>query len=742
MSLLRRARQGSAVPAFGGVPGSTFGTARGPSYADVGTDQGAGMAISQFLSDVGRRFTGDAAEQRLKHSLDAAGTEGMTAGADLARQVGSALADAKPGDQISFPAINLRRDDTDQGDAYDKALATAYLTNMDTQAEAHALKLAGEHPDDPQAFKTRWDAAGAALLKQLPEDMRPAAEGEWQRKGLRQLAVITEAGRQKSLAEANATLVTAGENYRTNAMNAWRTNNQTAIEEWDAKVRQTIDARTDLDPRRKAQILAEYEGEARAQSVLGHFDAAKRGGLGTAETFIKAFEDPKTHPALDPAARDTLARHMRADLAGLKAERAVALAGVRDDAHTAEEALRMGRQYPALDQLRARARAVGDVDTLSRLDNAQSIARDVAGFAKMSIVDQQAEISRRSQTVKDDSDNRRLDEYQRIAVATRQGVQADTLAFADMVGARKVAPLDLSNPKAMAASLAARVEDAKWAEQFYGVPSVSPLKKAEVDGMKAALDTMTVNDKAVALGAMAGSLGTKRLPPVLQQLHAVAPEFAHAGAIAMQGDMGTAADILLGDDVRRAMGKSEGGAPKMYLPTGPGSVDTMRASLISAMPDDAFKGLDPAVRAGIQDTVISLYAAASYKAGDANQLTVNTDRLNDAVKRMTGGILEHRGGHLLAPVRGMSQDDFDTLMKGLTDEDIGKPTNMAGTPVSAADLKKYGKLVSVGNGRYAVMIGDRALADPATMSDPMLRGRYVLDLGAIAQRKGTGKGGN
>lgn len=734
MSLLGRARAGQRVPTFGGAAPASRG-ARGPAYADLGIDQGAAAAVGQFISDLGSRVTGEAADERFAQRIKSANAEGLQQGGNLARQVADQLTNAKAGEQFTFPALPLRNDQTDEGAAFDNAVGTAYLTNLDVSAEAFAQKLATEHPDDPAAFTQRWQAAGDAMVKQLPVEMQAGAGAEWQKKGLRHVVPISVAARQKSLAEANAQLVTAADEYQGRALNAWRADDADGVDEWDQKYRQTIAARTDLDAREKAAVLLKYEQSARAQTAFGHFDAAKSRGLGAAETWLRRFEDPEASPVTDPTERDALARHMRHDLGSLKAERQVQLAQLHDDRRVAEEAMLSGRQFPALDQLRARAKALGDADTLTRLEAAQGIARDVDGFAKQSLTDQRAEIERRRLSVATAADNARLDNFERIYRTTVSGVQSDPLAFAEAVGARKMAPLDISNPKALGASLAARVEDAKWAEKFYGLRDVSPLKKVEVDALTMALDNLPAVDKAQALGAMTLNLGPQRLPSVLEQLHLAAPSFAHAGAIAMQGDMGTASDILLGEEVSRTVGKADGATPKMYLPTGAGSAESIRLNLVSAMPEEALRGIDPAVRQGVDQAVMNVYAAMAYKAGDANHQQVNPERLKQAVQKVTGGFVEFRGAKVLAPVRGMNQDDFDKLVKGVLDQDMGYAVSADGTPVTAGELRKYGNLVGLGNGRYAVMIGGKAVADPTTAKDPVLRGRFVLDLGALAARR-------
>jgi hypothetical protein len=731
MSLLRQARSGTRVPRFD--RGSSGLGARGRSYADLGSDEGASAAVGEFLSDWGRRVLGDAAETREQGRVETANRQGVTAGGALARQVGEQLKQAGPGDSLSIPSLPLLRNNTAEGDAFDHAVGTAYLTSLDVMAEDYAQRVAGEHPDDPQAFRARWDAAGQAVVGQLPAEMQAGASAEWMRKGLRHVAPIAEASRQKSLAEANATLISSADQYQTRALNAWRSGDQSAMTEWDAKFRETVAARTDLDARQKTRLVDAYQDAARTQSVLGHFDGAKRQGLGAAERFIADLEDPRSQPDLDPTVRDQLTRHMRGDLATLKAERQVAVAALRDDARAAQDALMSGRQFPALGQLRTRARVLGDTDTLSSLDAAEGIARDVAGFAQLPPRDQAAEITRRGQRVGSEVDNRRLDYFERIHRQTVAGVRDDPLGFAAASGVRQVAPIDIGSAQGLAGSLAQRVKDAEWAQQFYGIGVVPLLRKPEAEAMNAVLSTMPATDKAVVLGAMAGSLGPKHLPSVLEQAHAADPEFAHAGAIAASGDMGTAGDILLGEEVRRNFGKAGDGVPKMYLPTGPGATDIMRSKLFETMPDDAFKGFNPDIRRGLEESVVSLYAGLSYKAGDANQTTLNERRLKDAVSRVTGGILDWRGGRVLAPVRGMDQDGFDGLMKGLTESDIGTPTTADGTKVSVEVLRRYGKLVAVGPGRYAVTIGEKAVADPSTKDDPLLRGRYVLDLGAIAR---------
>ena len=99
---------------------------------------------------------------------------------------------------------------------------------------------------------------------------------------------------------------------------------------------------------------------------------------------------------------------------------------------------------------------------------------------------------------------------------------------------------------------------------------------------------------------------------------------------------------------------------------------------------------------------------------------------------ISGGILEQPNGgrvdRIVAPVRGMSQDRFYDLFDSLADDDVAGA--LAGTSkITAKDIKRYGVLESINDGRYLVNIAGR----PATTvtGDP-----FILDLGAIARRSG------
>ena len=96
---------------------------------------------------------------------------------------------------------------------------------------------------------------------------------------------------------------------------------------------------------------------------------------------------------------------------------------------------------------------------------------------------------------------------------------------------------------------------------------------------------------------------------------------------------------------------------------------------------------------------------------------------------MTGGVLIHNGGSLIAPARGMSQAQFDSVMGTVKDDDLAGVTTLSGQPVTAAYLQRSARLESVGDGRYFVLLGSNPMSPVYAMK--MENGQpkpFVLDL--------------
>ena len=107
-----------------------------------------------------------------------------------------------------------------------------------------------------------------------------------------------------------------------------------------------------------------------------------------------------------------------------------------------------------------------------------------------------------------------------------------------------------------------------------------------------------------------------------------------------------------------------------------------------------------------------------------------------------GGILRFNGSQVLPPVPGMNQTRFNNLVSRMRDADLNEygfwmdrqqnfrpslaPVDPTGEPVTADDIRRWGKFESIGNGRYIVEMGDGYLMSPN--GEP-----YIIDLRSYAK---------
>jgi hypothetical protein len=119
-------------------------------------------------------------------------------------------------------------------------------------------------------------------------------------------------------------------------------------------------------------------------------------------------------------------------------------------------------------------------------------------------------------------------------------------------------------------------------------------------------------------------------------------------------------------------------------------------------------------------------------ANDPKGTEYSSNRLQQAVDDVTGGIVSMNGARTIAPERGMSQSRFDGLMNGFTDTDLAGVTDQNGRAVSANYLRAQGHLEAIGPGRYMVNFagpGEKPIYAYSGWGDaPGSVDRFILDL--------------
>lgn len=683
-----------------------FGGGGGLNYGRL-AEAGPQGAVFGFLRRAGQELMDAGLEAQARQAVTEQTAAGLAGGQEAGRASAQALAEGRT------PDMPIAADgSTISGQAYNKAMFTAYLSRLDVTAEEMAVKISADHPTDPAAFRKRWDAVQQQLVQSVPPEYQPQALQEFSRKGLRYLHPIAVAQQKQELASANAQMLRDSDLFSTRAANAWRADSRAEAGEFTDKWLKVLDARTDLDPMEKEQARLQFGHNMSRHAALGAFDRVKARGLGAAARFIAEFENPATHPDLSPDLKAKVANEMRADLSELKAQQRAAMADLRLEAQDLTARIHAG--YDAdLSGVIKRARALGDSQTAGHLQTLQANQDFASSFRRLSLPDQKAAMALADQRAKAGTDAASAQQAvlaRRMFEANVQGIHQDPYAWAAERG-EAVPQIDWAKPE----TITARIRFADGLSAKHGVP-VPPLSTHEVQGLADSIKAAPLDQQAALLGSLSKGAG-QRLPQLLSQIKDHAPEAANAAVISAQGAPGLARELLQGAKVRREL-KGE------YLPS---KDETLKLALDQAMPHDLFANIDPADQRAVTESVLSLYAARSYAVGAKIQSTLDSKRLRQAVHDVVGGVVEHKGRPLLAPVRGMGQDGFDNLLGSLTEADLQGARAATGAPVTRAQIRDHARLESLGGGRYLVNIADGYVQGA--------NGRaLVLDLGSVASR--------
>ncbi len=299
---------------------------------------------------------------------------------------------------------------------------------------------------------------------------------------------------------------------------------------------------------------------------------------------------------------------------------------------------------------------------------------------------------------------------------------------------RAPAPLNPADPAAFRGGLQMRASIAAFASQNWQTKALPAIDKADAEQLQGVLEKADPATRARIFSDITAAIPDERIRNAtfgkLAQKDGKAATMAFAGALYGQAP-DTAASILRG---QHAMEVDERNNP---LKEGEGK-QAFGDALDKSLPQGAFSlaaRTDPTgPYATMRAATVARYADLTAQSGDHK---FSQDRLDQASKDVTGGILEHNGGKFIAPQRGMPQSDFDRILWGLKDQDFAGVTTLTGQPLTAEYMRSTAKLESVGDGRYGVLLGsdpskpiyayrlDPTGAEPASKFVLDLRGRKL-----------------
>lgn len=338
-----------------------------------------------------------------------------------------------------------------------------------------------------------------------------------------------------------------------------------------------------------------------------------------------------------------------------------------------------------------------------------------------------------------ETDARRLTIATEVRDRTAKALADDPLdhtvaALAETAGMAPPAPLDVGNPIAFRGGLAARAQWAAVGGRTFETAPMPALTAAEATQVRAALDAADPAGKARIYGDIVASTtgGTRSAT-----LARIASKNGTGGMVeAFAGGM-FGMDPAIGESIIRGQGALK--LKDAYNPMAAGNKENSSAAIDKYFPAGAFT---LAARTDPQGAYAVMRGAVVARVADIAATDPNFDgKFTDAMferaaNDVTGGVVRHNGGSLIAPARGMSQRGFDAKMSGLTDSDLQGVTTQSGTPITAEYVRNNAQLESLADGRYLVRLGrdpERpiyAFRSLGVMGQPMRP--FVLDLRNIA----------
>lgn len=321
-----------------------------------------------------------------------------------------------------------------------------------------------------------------------------------------------------------------------------------------------------------------------------------------------------------------------------------------------------------------------------------------------------------------------LEAAERTANRTAEALKNDPIGYAaERQWAQRVPDLDVAaGPDVVGSAFAARQQTVDLLQARGLVqPGTSALRPADKAVLSQVMTQGTPGEQAALFGAMSKGLSPQTYRATMTALAGDANSRTAASAGALyQYNPQVAEGVLRGQALLK---ENPNYAPK--------KTDDNQASIDDILPPQAFGSGLEASRQMLLDSARARYADLSNTAGDTSG-EFNQERMTQAVNEVTGGMIDFNGQSIIAPRYGMVQEDFDRAIANLPDSALSGAITSEGQQITASDLRRYGRLRAVGDGRYLLEFGlenapTYAMSKPVTADSMTARaggGPFILDL--------------
>lgn len=303
------------------------------------------------------------------------------------------------------------------------------------------------------------------------------------------------------------------------------------------------------------------------------------------------------------------------------------------------------------------------------------------------------------------------------------------LKYAAAVGNITLTPLDQPG------AFAARANSQATAETIYG-QKFKPFTSDEEAYLQKTIDEGSVND-TLALLRNIQTAPQNSARAMFEQLNVKSPSFAHAGQLAISGDVATASDVVRG---------------YKRWKENPAILSSMGYDLKLTSTDfntavgPALGSIPPDQRQAVQEAAVSLLVEKKQGA------TYSSNDYKDAVKRVLGNRLQTVNGDKTFLPAGLTSDDVEKALSKMTLNDyIGMsvqgavPQHAGGGGLDPDEAADEIKLRAVGDDKYKLLDSDNAyvwtgrvvngLPEPFLLDLKPERVRGILNRKVMAEAK-------
>lgn len=261
----------------------------------------------------------------------------------------------------------------------------------------------------------------------------------------------------------------------------------------------------------------------------------------------------------------------------------------------------------------------------------------------------------------------------------------DPLTHYERQGRIALNQIDYNDPM----SLSERVQAAREVQEIAG-KEVPVFTKIEQERLTRAFSEMPADQKLNVVSTIVDALGRDSIKTLNSLSQKNGAMLALGGQLVMDGAPDVAESVFMGQQVMTSM--------KEIMPKELDVNLRMQVELGNAYSHN------PLQRETIQQAVKAVYADLSRNSGDLSGI-IDSSRMKKATEMVTGGLIDYRSGRwswggetskIEPPVRGMTRNQFEDWVDGLTEADIEA---MGGASIKSKAvleiLKKQAELVSV-----------------------------------------------